>query len=70
MLSVIDGYRALNDEQKLHYRFGRRAGIYRSINDLRDELTYLRIRKTIREMEEKEPGSTEKTLSILQENYI
>jgi radical SAM superfamily enzyme YgiQ (UPF0313 family) len=70
MLSVIETYLALGDEQKLVYRFGRRAGIYRSTNDLSDELTYLRIKKTIREMEAKEPGSTEKTLSLLLENYI
>jgi len=70
MLSVIDRFLALNDEQRLVYRFGRRAGIYRSLNDLQDELTYHRIKKTIREIEEKEPGSIEKTLSLLLENYI
>jgi radical SAM superfamily enzyme YgiQ (UPF0313 family) len=70
MIGIIDQYLALTDEQKLIYRFGRRAGIYRALNDLNDELTYMRIKKTIREMEEKEPGSTEKTLSLLLENYI
>jgi uncharacterized membrane protein len=67
---VIDDYFSLNDEQRLIYRFGRRAGMYRSTNDLHDELTYLRIKKAIREIEEKEPGSVEKTLSLLLENYI
>jgi len=70
MLSVIDAFLNLNEEQKLIYRFGRRAGVYRSINDLKDELTYYKIKKTIREMEEKEPGSVERTLSLLLENYI
>ncbi len=70
MLSVIDDFLSLNDEQKLVFRFGRRAGIYRSLNDLNDELTYFKIKKQIREMEAKEPGSTEKTLSLLLENYI
>ena len=49
---------------------GRRAGFYRSLDDLQDDLTYLRLKKTIREMEEKEPGSVEKQLSLLLENYI
>jgi hypothetical protein len=70
MLSVIGTFLSLNDEQRLVFRFGRRAGIYRSLNDLNDELTYFKIKKQIREMEEKEPGSTEKTLSLLLENYI
>ncbi len=70
ILSVIDKYFSLNEEQRLVFRFGRRAGMYRSINDLKDELTYLRIKKAIKEIEEKEPGSVEKTLSLLLENYI
>jgi radical SAM superfamily enzyme YgiQ (UPF0313 family) len=70
ILSVIDDYFSLNDEQRLIYRFGRRAGMYRGIKDLQDELTYFRIKKTIREIEKKEPGSVEKTLSLLLENYI
>ncbi len=70
MLSSIDRFLSLSDEQKLVFRFGRRAGIYRSLHDLNDELTFFKIKKQIREMEEKEPGSTEKTLSLLLENYI
>jgi radical SAM superfamily enzyme YgiQ (UPF0313 family) len=70
MLDVIDRYFALADEQRLVYRMGRRAGFYRSLDDLNDELAYARLRKAIREMEEKEPGSVEKQLSLLLENYI
>ena len=70
LISVIDRFLSMNSEQKLVYRFGRRAGMYRSLDDLRDELSYYRIRKAIKEMEEKEPGSVEKTLSLLLENYI
>ena len=70
MVSVIDRFLSMNAEQKLVYRFGRRAGMYRSLDDLRDELSYYRIRKAIKEMEEKEPGSVEKTLSLLLENYL
>jgi hypothetical protein len=70
MLRIIDDFTSLGDEQRLTFRFGRRAGIYRRLNDLNDELTYFKIRKQIREMEQKEPGSVEKTLSLLLENYI
>ncbi len=70
MLDVIDRYFALTDEQRLVYRMGRRAGMYRSLDDLNDEVTFARLRKAIREIEEKEPGSIEKQLSLLLENYI
>ncbi|MCX5811636.1 MAG: radical SAM protein [Proteobacteria bacterium] len=70
ILSVVDEFLSLTEEQKLIFRFGRRAGIYRCLNDLNDELTYFKIKKQIREMEAKEPGSTEKTLSLLLDNYI
>jgi len=70
MLASIDRYFALSDEQRLVFRLGRRAGIYRSLDDLSDELAYARLRKAIREMEEREPGSVEKQLSLLLENYI
>jgi len=70
ILSVMDRFLSLTEEQKLVFRFGRRAGIYRKLNDLNDELTYFKIKKQIREMEAKEPGCIEKTLSMLLDNYI
>jgi radical SAM superfamily enzyme YgiQ (UPF0313 family) len=70
MLDVIDRYFSLTTEQRLVYRMGRRAGIYRSLDDLSDDLAFARLRKAICEMEEKEPGSVEKQLSLLLENYI
>ncbi len=70
MIAVIDRFLSMDKEQKLIYRFGRRAGMYRCLDDLHDELSYYRIKKAIREMEQKEPGSVEKTLSLLLENYI
>ncbi len=70
ILSVIDRYFELNEEQRLVYRMGRRAGVYRSTGDLADVAAYERVRKAIRRMEEKEPGSVEEHLSLLLENYI
>jgi radical SAM superfamily enzyme YgiQ (UPF0313 family) len=70
MLSVIDRYFELSPEQKLVYRMGRRAGVYRSTDDLQDGLTYGRLKEAIREMEDKEPGSVERHLSLLLDSYI
>ncbi|MBP1747823.1 MAG: coproporphyrinogen oxidase [Deltaproteobacteria bacterium] len=69
-LSTIDRYFSLSEEQRLVFRFGRRSGIYRRLDELSDELTSFRIKKSIREMEEKEPGSVERAISLLLENYI
>lgn len=70
ILDLIDRYFALSNEQRLVYRMGRRAGMYRSLDDLNDQVTYARLKKAIREIEEKEPGSVEKQLSLLLEHYI
>lgn len=70
LIGVIDRYLSLSEEKRLVFRFGRRAGIYRYLDDLNDELTYYRLKKNIREIEDREPGSIEKTLSLLLENYI
>lgn len=69
-LETIDRYFNLSQEQRLVYRFGRRSGVYRNLDDLSDELTSFRIKKSIREMEEKEPGSVERAISLFLENYI
>ncbi|HPP07162.1 MAG TPA: hypothetical protein PLW88_07295, partial [Syntrophorhabdaceae bacterium] len=70
LIGVIDRFLSFDEEKRLVFRFGRRAGIYRYLDDLNDELTYYRIKKELREMESKEPGSVERTLSLLLENYI
>jgi radical SAM superfamily enzyme YgiQ (UPF0313 family) len=70
MIGIIDRFFALSAEERLAYRMGRRAGIYRSLQDLNDKAAYGRIQDTLREMEENEPGSAEKSLSLLLENYI
>ncbi len=70
ILAVIDRYFGLNSEQRLVYRFGRRSGIYRRLDDLGDELAYFRTKKAIKDMESKDPGSVERAISLLLENYI
>ncbi len=70
MLRVIDRYFELGPEQRLVYRVGRRAGVYRSTDDLKDGSVYGRIREAIQNMEKQEPGSVEKQLSLLLEQYI
>lgn len=70
ILGIIDRYFNLDPEDRLVYRMGRRAGIYRCLEDLQDKTTYRRTLAAIQEMEANEPGSAEKSLSLLLENYI
>jgi hypothetical protein len=70
MLQVIDRYFGLSRNQRLVYRMGRRAGIYRSTDDLADRTTYARINNAIQYMEGREQGSVERQLSLLLEKYI
>jgi hypothetical protein len=70
LLSVIDAYFDLNDEQRLVYRLGRRAGIYRSTNDLQDQLTYARLKNAVAEIEERQPGSIEDHIKSMVDQCI
>lgn len=70
ILGIIDRYFNLDPGDRLVYRMGRRAGIYRGLEDLQDKATYRRIEAAVQEMEANEPGSAEKSLSLLLENYI
>ncbi len=63
ILSVIDRYFELNEEERGVFRFGRRLGALRSTDDLCDMSLYDRIKKTMEEMESKAPGSVEKAVS-------
>jgi radical SAM superfamily enzyme YgiQ (UPF0313 family) len=67
ILSVIGRYFELSDERRLVFQFGKRLGAYRSIDDLHDVAVYDRIKKTMRELDSKAPGSVEKVISLLRE---
>jgi radical SAM superfamily enzyme YgiQ (UPF0313 family) len=68
ILSVIDRYSGLNDEDRLIYKVGRRMGTYRAIDDLSDTSTYERVKRAMRQMDARSPGSVEKLVSLLHEN--
>lgn len=57
MLAVMDRYLALPAEEKANFRLGRRAGIYRSLDDLR-------------KIELERPGGMEKIISEWMESFI
>jgi radical SAM superfamily enzyme len=72
MLAVIAKYQALSDEERLIYRVGRRAGAFRSTDDLRDDAdTYRKIKRLIGEIEANEgPAGVERFITEMVDRYI
>ena len=72
MLDVIREYQKLPEEDRLIYRVGRRAGTYRSTNDLeRDPATYKKIKGLISEVKKNEgEQGLEKFVAELVDRYV
>ena len=70
MLMRIDRYLALSAEERIHYRLGRRAGIYRAMEDLSNPDLRDQVEKTLRRIELERPGGIEKVLAELMESFI
>jgi radical SAM superfamily enzyme YgiQ (UPF0313 family) len=70
MLAVIDRYLALPAEEKANFRLGRRAGIYRSLDDLSDPELHHQVERALRKIELERPGGMEKIISEWMESFI
>lgn len=70
MLALIDRYLALSAEEKANFQLGRRAGFYRSMDDLSNPELSHQVEKALRRIELERPGGIEKVLSELMESFI
>jgi radical SAM superfamily enzyme YgiQ (UPF0313 family) len=72
MLAGLDAYLHLSEEERLVYRFGRRGGAYRSVEDMKDLVLRRRIEKLIEEVRAQRPekGGIESFLAELGAQYI
>ena len=70
MLMRIDRYLALSAEERINFRWGRRAGIYRSMEDLSNPDLRDQVEKALRRIELERPGGIEKVLAELMESFI
>jgi len=57
MLAVIDRYLALPDSERANFRLGRRAGYYRSLEDLANPDLRIRVDQIMNRIETEHPGS-------------
>lgn len=72
MLNVIQSYQQLPENERIIFRLGRRAGVYRSIEDLRrDPETHQKISRLIQEIENSEgPTGVEQYICEMVDRYI
>ncbi|MGA2463139.1 MAG: radical SAM protein [Thermodesulfobacteriota bacterium] len=70
MLALIDRYLALSAEEKANFRLGKRAGVYRLMDDLSNPELRHQVEKALRRIELERPGEIEKVLSDLMESFI
>lgn len=70
LLHMIDDYFRLPEEDRLIYRLGRRKGIYRKIEDLRDEQTYCRLRTVIEKYRREGSEKLDRDLRKIMHDYI
>ncbi|MBA4396452.1 MAG: radical SAM protein [Syntrophus sp. (in: bacteria)] len=70
MLALIDRYFALPSQDRIIFRLGRRKGLYRSLDDLDDRQTYMRLKQIVDEYVSKEPEQLDRDLRRLMHSYI
>ena len=70
MLAVIDRYLALPERKRENFRLGRRAGVYRVLDDLSDSERYSQVEAALNRVETTIPGGLEKALSDLTASFI
>ncbi|MBE9514704.1 MAG: hypothetical protein IMY79_01030 [Chloroflexi bacterium] len=68
-LSIIDQYLALPDEERLNFRFGKRAGYYDTLADLADQPIHEKIDEAIRRLKA-DDGNAEEALFRLKNTFI
>ena len=70
MLSVIDRYLALPERERAIFRLGRRAGAYRSLDDLFRPDLRSQVEKAMSQIESERPGGLDRVISDLMESFI
>jgi histone acetyltransferase (RNA polymerase elongator complex component) len=70
MLAVIDRYLALPAAERANFRLGRRAGVYRSLDDLSNGELHTQVEMAMDRIELQSPGGLDRAVSDLMESFI
>jgi len=70
MLAAIDRYLALSQDERNNFRLGRRAGYYRSLDDMQNTELYTRVHLIRQRLEKENPGGLDPMISQLMESFL
>jgi radical SAM superfamily enzyme len=70
MLAVINRYLALSQFERENFRLGRRAGFYRSLEDMDNSELRSRVNSIMRRIEKQHPGKLDQVISELMESFL
>ncbi len=70
MIGVIDRYLALPEGERLNYRLGRRAGVYRKLDDLKNPVLFQQVQAFLDKVGAASPHKVEESIASLMERYI
>jgi radical SAM superfamily enzyme YgiQ (UPF0313 family) len=70
MLAVINRYLALSQSERENFRLGRRAGFYRSLDDMENTELRSRVDAIMRRVEKQHPGELDRVISELMESFL
>jgi len=70
LLATIDRFFAMPDKERLIFRLGRRKGIYRRLDDLKDRFTYGRLEAVVDQYAAGDTGQLDRDLARIMNGYI
>ena len=70
MLAVIDRFLQLSPEEKCNFRLGRRANVYRTLDDMKDPELYQQVEGALKQIMGPEGEGLEKVIADLTKRYI
>ncbi|MFC1870171.1 radical SAM protein [Chloroflexota bacterium] len=70
MLDIIDRFQAMTPEERIHFRVGRRVGLYTSLEDLRDLRKHETVERIISQLRNNGKEVDEKAIYSLMERFI
>lgn len=70
LLGILQRYTSLTEEDRMIFRLGRRAGVYRSLNDLENSHQYQRIRSELDRLSLKDSASLDEMINRICQSFL
>lgn len=70
LLKIIDRFLELDPEERLNFRLGRRAGIYQTLDDMKDPALFLQVERLKEKLNKEYPGGVERAIFRMKEAFL